>query len=86
MPVWTNMSQLKLIGFALLMAAMAFGALAFYGPEVSRDLEIRLAHTKWHTIFAPPRAPAGGTFFWCRCAAPRSIRPTATNPRAAPSS
>ena len=30
------------------MAAMAFGALAFYGPEVSRDLEIRRAHTKWH--------------------------------------
>jgi len=38
MPVWTNMSQLKLIGFALLMAAMAFAALAYYGPEVSRDL------------------------------------------------
>jgi hypothetical protein len=38
MPVWTNMSQMKLVGFALLMAAMAFAALAFYGPEVARDL------------------------------------------------
>jgi hypothetical protein len=38
LPVWTNMSQLKLLGFALLMAAMVLGALGYYGPELARDL------------------------------------------------
>ena len=38
LPVWTNMSQLKLLGFALLMVAMALGALGYYGPELARDL------------------------------------------------
>jgi len=38
LPVWTNMSQLKLLGLALFVVAMVLGALAFYGPEVARDL------------------------------------------------
>jgi hypothetical protein len=38
LPVWTNMSQLKLLGLALFVVAMVLGALGFYGPEVTRDL------------------------------------------------
>ena len=38
LPVWTNMSQLKLLGMALFVVAMVLGALAFYGPELARDL------------------------------------------------
>jgi FtsH-binding integral membrane protein len=38
LPVWTNMSQLKLLSLALFVAAMVLGALAYYGPELVRDL------------------------------------------------
>jgi len=38
LPVWTNMSQLKLLSLALFVAAMVLGALAYYGPELARDL------------------------------------------------
>jgi hypothetical protein len=38
LPAWTNLSQLKLLGLALFVVAMVLGALAFYGPEVARDL------------------------------------------------
>jgi hypothetical protein len=38
LPVWTNMSQLKLLGLALFVVAMVLGAVGFYGPEVARDL------------------------------------------------
>jgi hypothetical protein len=38
LPVWTNMSRLKLLGLALFVMAMVFGAVALYGPEVARDL------------------------------------------------
>ena len=38
LPVWTNMSQWKLLGFAVLMVAMVLGALGYYGPELARDL------------------------------------------------
>jgi hypothetical protein len=32
------MSQLKLLGMALFVVAMVLGAVAFYGPELARDL------------------------------------------------
>jgi hypothetical protein len=38
LPVWTNMSQLKLLGFALFVVAMVLGAVGYYGPELARDL------------------------------------------------
>jgi hypothetical protein len=38
MPVWTNMSRMKLMGLALFVVAMVLGALTYYGPEVARDL------------------------------------------------
>jgi hypothetical protein len=38
LPVWTNMSQLKLLGLALFVVAMVLGAVGYYGPEVARDL------------------------------------------------
>ena len=38
LPAWTNMSQLKLLGMALFVVAMVLGAVAFYGPELARDL------------------------------------------------
>jgi hypothetical protein len=38
LPAWTNMSRLKLVGFAFFMMAIALGAAAFYGPDVARDL------------------------------------------------
>ena len=38
LPVWTNMSQLKLLGLALFVVAMVLGAVGFYGPELARDL------------------------------------------------
>jgi len=38
LPAWTNMSRLKLLSFALFIAAMVLGAVAFYGPELARDL------------------------------------------------
>jgi hypothetical protein len=38
LPVWTNMSRLKLLSLALLMVATVLGALAYYGPELARDL------------------------------------------------
>jgi hypothetical protein len=38
LPAWTNMSRLKLVGFAFFMMAIVFGAAAFYGPDVARDL------------------------------------------------
>jgi hypothetical protein len=38
LPVWINMSRLKLLSFALLMVATALGAVAWYGPELARDL------------------------------------------------
>jgi hypothetical protein len=38
LPAWTNMSRLKLIGLALFVMAMVMGAVAFYGPELVRDL------------------------------------------------
>jgi hypothetical protein len=38
LPVWTNMSQLKLLGLALFVVAMVLGAVGVYGPEVARDL------------------------------------------------
>src|SRR5262245_19569142 len=38
LPAWTNMSRLKLVGFAFFMMAIVFGAPAFYGPDLARDL------------------------------------------------
>jgi len=38
LPAWTNLSQLKQLGMALFVVAMVLGALAFYGPELARDL------------------------------------------------
>src|SRR5215510_9564351 len=38
LPVWTNMSQLKLLGLALFVVVMVLGAAGFYGPELARDL------------------------------------------------
>jgi hypothetical protein len=38
LPAWTNMSRLKLLGFAFFVAAMVLGSVAFYGPELVRDL------------------------------------------------
>jgi|RhiMethySRZTD1v2_1073278.scaffolds.fasta_scaffold432700_2 hypothetical protein len=38
LPVWTNTSQLKLLGMALFVVAMVLGAVGFYGPELARDL------------------------------------------------
>ena len=38
LPPWTNMSRLKLLGLALFVMAMVLGAVAFYGPELARDL------------------------------------------------
>jgi hypothetical protein len=38
LPAWTNMSRFKLVGLALFVVAMVFGAMALYGPEVARDL------------------------------------------------
>jgi len=38
LPAWANMSRAKLLGLALFVMAMVFGAVAFYGPEVVRDL------------------------------------------------
>jgi hypothetical protein len=38
LPVWINLSRLKLLSFALLMVAMVLGAMGYYGPELARDL------------------------------------------------
>jgi hypothetical protein len=38
LPAWTNMSRLKLLGLAFFVAAMVLGSLAYYGPELVRDL------------------------------------------------
>src|SRR5262245_30909050 len=38
LPAWANMSRSKLLGLALFVMAMVFGALWLYGPEVARDL------------------------------------------------
>jgi hypothetical protein len=38
LPVWTNMSQLKLLSLALFVVAMVLGAVGYYGPELARDL------------------------------------------------
>jgi hypothetical protein len=38
LPAWTNLSQLKQLGMALFVVAMVLGAVAFYGPELARDL------------------------------------------------
>ena len=45
LPLWTTMSRMKLAGFALLMLAMFLGAVAFYGPEVARDLKYAGTYT-----------------------------------------
>ena len=39
LPVWTNMSQLKLLGLAFFVVAMVLGALGYYGPELARDFQ-----------------------------------------------
>jgi hypothetical protein len=38
LPAWANMSRLKLLSFAFLMVAAALGAVAFYGPDLARDM------------------------------------------------
>jgi hypothetical protein len=38
LPVWINMSRLKLVSIALFMVATVLGAVAWYGPELARDL------------------------------------------------
>jgi hypothetical protein len=43
LPAWANMSRLKLLSFAFLMVVAALGAVAFYGPDLARD--VRYAST-----------------------------------------
>ena len=38
LPPWTNMSRSKLLSLAFFVMAMVLGAVAFYAPELARDL------------------------------------------------
>ena len=38
LPAWANTSRLKLVSFAFLMVATVLGAVAYYGPDLARDL------------------------------------------------